>query len=86
MEESTLIPYPSLTAVITASVLPSSNILLNSLREIPDDSNLKNLKAMMKETAKALQMRLDELEELSKRKPPAHKMTSFRKNASSKKD
>ena len=54
--------------------------LNNQIANIPTNSSLKNLKAMMKETAKALQMRIDELDELTEIKTPTHKMTSSRKD------
>ena len=60
--------------------------LNNQIASIPTDSSLKNLKVMMKETAKALQMRIDELDELTEIKSPTHKMTSPRKGGASKKD
>ena len=54
--------------------------LNNQIANIPADSSLRNLRAMMKETAKALQMRIDELDELILVKPPTHKMISSKKD------
>ena len=60
--------------------------LNNQIASIPDDSSLKNLKAMMKETAKALHIRLDELDEFTQIKTPTHKMISSKRDALPKKD
>ena len=56
--------------------------LNNQIASIPVDSSLGNLRAMMKETAKALQIKIDELDELTHvmPKPPTHKMTSSKKD------
>ena len=54
---------------------------LNSqIANIPIDSSLKNLRVMMKETAKALQLEIDELDELIQVKTPTHTMTLSKKD------
>ena len=54
--------------------------LNNQIANIPTDSSLKNLKVMMKETAKALQLEIDELDELILVKTPNHTMTKSKKD------
>jgi len=71
---------PDWLIVEKESLLTKIETLNNQIAEIPDDAGFKNLKYMMKETAKALQMRLDELDEFTQRKPPAHKMISSKKH------
>ena len=60
-------------------ILLKIDTLNNQIASIPEDSSLKNLRAMMKETEKALRIRLDELEELTNVKAPTHKMISSKK-------
>ena len=67
-------------------ILSKIDTLNNQITSIPKDSSLRNLKAMMKETEKALRIRLDELEELTQVKTPTHRMISSKKNDSPRKD
>lgn len=50
------------------------------IANIPPDSSLKNLRAMMKETAKALQNELNELEEFIPVKQASHTLLSSKKD------
>ena len=54
--------------------------LNNQIASIPPDSSLKNLRAMMKETAKGLQKQLDELDDFMPVKQARHTLISSKKD------
>lgn len=56
------------------------DILNKQIASIPQDSSLRNLRTMMKETAKGLQKELDELEEFIPARTPRHRLLASKKD------